>query len=296
MSYPSRLPRVDISSQRGRESEDCSRVPGDQSGGRVSRDRDQREHRGEQVLQTVHAMQVLEADEAEHREQHESQASVELAAVACNEEDRDSRQNRTDPPFLIRGAVTSGAATATEVSTIAVVYSLVIGSIIYGGIDMKSLYRMLVETAAMSGAILLILGTALSMAWVITQAGVGQSLADFATSLPGGSVSFLMLSIVIFMVLGCVLEGLPALVLMSPLMLPIASDMGLNEIHYAMVVVVSMNIGLMTPPVGIGFYLACRIGNVSPDKAVWAVWLYMFALLGGLLLIAAVPAISTAFL
>ncbi len=192
--------------------------------------------------------------------------------------------------------MTSGAATATEVSTIAVVYSLVIGSIIYGGIDMKSLYRMLVETAAMSGAILLILGTALSMAWVITQAGVGQSLADFATSLPGGSVSFLMLSIVIFMVLGCVLEGLPALVLMSPLMLPIASDMGLNEIHYAMVVVVSMNIGLMTPPVGIGFYLACRIGNVSPDKAVWAVWLYMFALLGGLLLIAAVPAISTAFL
>ncbi len=198
-------------------------------------------------------------------------------------------------PFVIRGAVTSGAATATEVSTIAVVYSLVIGTMIYGGISLRSLYRMLVETASMSGAILLILGTALSMAWAITQAGVGQSLADFATSLPGGTASFLLLSILIFMVLGCVLEGLPALVLMSPLMFPIAADLGMNEIHYAMVVVVAMNIGLMTPPIGIGFYLACRIGNVSPDDALGAIWPYVLALLAGLALVAAIPAISTGF-
>lgn len=199
-------------------------------------------------------------------------------------------------PFLIRAAVAEGAATATEVSTIAVVYSLVIGGLMYGGFGLRALYRMLVETAAMSGAILLILGTALSMAWAITQAGVGQTLADFAISLPGGAPTFLVLSIAIFLVLGCVLEGLPALVLMSPLMFPIAQQMGINEVHYAMVIVVAMNIGLMTPPIGIGFYLACRIGNVSPDSAIHAVWPYVAALMAGLIVIAAVPAISTGFL
>ena len=102
--------------------------------------------------------------------------------------------------------------------------------------------------------------------------------------------------IAIFLVLGCVLEGLPALVLMSPLMFPIAHQMGINEVHYAMVIVVAMNIGLMTPPIGIGFYLACRIGNVSPDSAIHAVWPYVAALMAGLIVIAAVPAISTGFL
>lgn len=195
-------------------------------------------------------------------------------------------------PFIIRGSVASGIATATEVSTISVVYGMAIGALLYGGLSMKAIYRMLVETAAMSGAILLILGTALSMAWAITQAGVGQMLADFATSLPGGAISFIAMSILIFLILGCVLEGLPALVLMSPLMFPIAADLGIHAVHYAMIIVVAMNIGLMTPPIGIGFYLACRIGNVAPDDALRAIWPYIFALVGGLVLIAAVPWIS----
>ncbi|MDP0929442.1 TRAP transporter large permease subunit [Paracoccus onubensis] len=195
-------------------------------------------------------------------------------------------------PFIIRGSVTSGIATATEVSTIAVIYGLVIGAILYGGITYSQIYRMLVETAAMSGAILLILGTALSMAWAITQAGVGEVLAQFAVSMPGGAISFIVLSIAIFLVLGCVLEGLPALVLMSPLMFPIAADLGIHAVHYAMIIVVAMNIGLMAPPLGIGFYLACRIGNVAPDSAIRAVWPYIGALLIGLAIISAVPWIS----
>ena len=71
--------------------------------------------------------------------------------------------------------------------------------------------------------------------------------------------------------LGCLLEGLPALVLLAPLMFPIAKDLGIHGIHYAMVVVVSMNIGLFTPPIGIGFYIACSIGKVEPDEAMKAV-------------------------
>src|SRR3990170_8238559 len=104
------------------------------------------------------------------------------------------------------------------------------------------------------------------------------------------------LSIVVYMVLGCILEGLPAIVLMAPIMFPIAARLGINDIHYSMVVVTAMNVGLMAPPIGIGFYIACKIGNVSPDEAMGAIWPYIMALLVGLVLIAAIPAISTSFL
>ena len=199
-------------------------------------------------------------------------------------------------PFLIRGAVGGGVATATEVSTIAVLYAMVIGALMYGGIGLRKVYDMLVETAALSGAILMILGTALAMAWAITQSGVAQQLAQFMKGLPGGVPTFLAVTIVIFLVLGCILEGLPALLLMAPLMFPIAKSLGLNDVHYAMVVVVAMNIGLMMPPVGVGFYIACRIGNVSPDEAMGAIWPYIVALIAGLIVVAAVPGISTAVL
>jgi tripartite ATP-independent transporter DctM subunit len=196
-------------------------------------------------------------------------------------------------PFLIRGAVGGGVATATEVSTLAVMYAMVAGIFLYGGFSLRKLYEMLVETAALTGAILIILGTALSMAWVIAQSGVAQQLATFMTTLPGGWVGFMAVTMVVFLVLGCLLEGLPAILLLAPLMFPIARELGINDVHYAMVVVVAMNIGLMMPPIGVGFYVACRIGNVSPDEAMGAIWPYIVALIVGLLVIAYVPTIST---
>ena len=196
-------------------------------------------------------------------------------------------------PFLIRGAVGGGVATATEVSTLAVLYAMVAGIFMYGGFSLKKLYEMLVETAALTGAILIILGCALSMAWVIAQSGVAQQLATFMTTLPGGWIGFMAVTMVVFLILGCLLEGLPAILLLAPLMFPIARQLGINDVHYAMVVVTAMNIGLMMPPIGVGFYVACRIGNVSPDEAMGAIWPYIVALIVGLLVIAYVPTIST---
>ncbi len=199
-------------------------------------------------------------------------------------------------PFIIRSAVASGAATATEVSTIAVVYAFIIGTVLYGGIGMRRTYRMLVETAAMSGAILLILGTAAAMAWALTQTGFAFELTDMMSGLPGGWFTFMLVSIALFMLLGCVLEGLPAIVLLAPIMFPIARAMGIHDVHYSMVIVTAMNVGLMAPPIGIGFYIACKIGNVSPDEAMGAIWPYIGAMVLGLLLIAAVPWFSLALL
>lgn len=196
-------------------------------------------------------------------------------------------------PFIIRSAVGGGVATATEVSTIAVLYAIIVGIVLYGGISRRTFYNMLVETAALSGAILIILGCALAMAWALTQTGFANQLAIWMQNLPGGWISFMAITIVVFIILGCFLEGLPAIVLMAPLMFPIARKLGIHDVHYAMVVVTSMNIGLMAPPIGIGFYIACKIGNVSPDEAMGAIWPYLLALVVGLLIIAAFPGIST---
>ena len=196
-------------------------------------------------------------------------------------------------PFLIRSAVGGGVATATEVSTIAVLYAMLIGQVLYGGIGWKRLYSMLVETAALSGAILLILGTASAMAWAITQSGVVQHLSHFLTTLPGGWIAFMGVTIVVFLVLGCLLEGLPAVLLLAPIMFPIAKKLGINDIHYSMVIVCAMNVGLMMPPIGVGFYVACRIGDARPDDVMVAIWPYIAALLVGVVVIAMFPWLST---
>lgn len=196
-------------------------------------------------------------------------------------------------PFLIRSAVGGGVATATEVSTIAVLYALLIGQMIYGGIGGRRFYGMLVETAALSGAILVILGMAAAMAWSITQSGAVQQLSVFLTTLPGGWIAFMGVTILVFLILGCLLEGLPAVLLMAPIMFPIAAKLGINDIHYAMVVVCAMNVGLMMPPIGVGFYVACRIGGAQPEQVMRPIWSYLAALLVGVVIIALVPWIST---
>ncbi|MDE1184275.1 TRAP transporter large permease subunit [Paraburkholderia sp.] len=199
-------------------------------------------------------------------------------------------------PFVIRMAVVEGVATATEVSTIGIVYSSVVGLLIYRKFAWRRLGRMLVDAATLSGAILFIIGCAMSMAWALTQSGFSQDLAQLMTTLPGGAYGFLAVSIVVFIMLGSVLEGIPAIVLFGPLLFPIARMAGVNEVHYAIVVILSMGVGLFSPPFGVGYYSACAISKVNPDAGIKPIVVYMSALLFGLVLIAAIPWISTGFL
>lgn len=199
-------------------------------------------------------------------------------------------------PFVIRAAVVQGVATATEVSTIGIVYSVLVGLLIYRQFSWRRLYPMLVETAALSGAILLIIGAATGMAWALTQSGFSASLAKFMTSLPGGAPVFLVVTILSFIILGSVLEGIPAIVLFGPLLFPIARQVGVHEVHYAMVVVLAMGIGLFAPPFGVGYYAACAISRIHPDKGMGPIVAYIVALLIGTLVVAAVPWISIGFL
>ena len=198
-------------------------------------------------------------------------------------------------PFLIRAAVVEGVATATEVSTIGIVYSAVAGLVIYGRFDWGALRPMLVSTACLSGAILLIIGTATAVAWGLTQSGFSRTLAAAMTGLPGGAVTFMAASIA-FVVLGSVLEGIPAIVLFGPLLFPIAKAVGIHEVHYAMVVILAMGIGLFAPPFGVGYYAACAIGRVEPVAGMRPILGYLLALVIGTIIVAAVPWISIGFL
>jgi tripartite ATP-independent transporter DctM subunit len=199
-------------------------------------------------------------------------------------------------PFLIRAAVVWGVATATEVSTIGIVYSAIVGLVVYRRFDWAALKPMLVSTACLSGAILLIIGTATGMAWGLTQSGFSRSLAAAMTGLPGGAITFMAASIAAFVVLGSVLEGIPAIVLFGPLLFPIARAVGIHEVHYAMVVILAMGIGLFAPPFGVGYYAACAIGRVEPAEGMRPIWGYMLALVIGTIVVAAVPWISIGFL
>ncbi len=199
-------------------------------------------------------------------------------------------------PFVIRAAVVEGVATATEVSTLGIAYAMLAGVVFYRQMQWRRLVPMLVETAALSGAILFIIGTATAMAWALTQSGFSNGLATTMASLPGGAATFLIVSVAAFVTLGSVLEGIPAVVLFGPLLFPIARQMGVNEVHYAMVVVLSMGVGLFAPPFGVGYYGACAIGRVDPADGMKSILGYLLALLAGLALVVAVPWISTGFL
>ncbi|QCN98804.1 TRAP transporter large permease subunit (plasmid) [Azospirillum argentinense] len=199
-------------------------------------------------------------------------------------------------PFVIRAAVVEGVATATEVSTIGIAYSTIMGLLVYRQFDWARLKPMLIETASLTGAIIFIVGCATAMAWGLTQSGFSRALALWMADIPGGGYGFLAISIVAFIILGSVLEGIPAIVLFGPLLFPIARDAGVHEVHYAMVVIFAMGIGLFAPPFGVGYYGACAISKVSPDEGLKHIWGYVAALLVGLIVVAAIPWISTGFL
>ena len=199
-------------------------------------------------------------------------------------------------PFVIRYTVIKGVATATEVSTIGVVYTAMLGILVYRQFDWRRIYPILVETVSLTGAVMMIIGTATGMAWALTQSGFSLWLVSAMAAVPGGRWGFLAVTIVAFIILGSVLEGLPAIVLFWPLLFPIAKAIGVHEVHYAMVVILAMGIGLFAPPFGVGFFGACAIGRTNPNDSIWRIWPYIGALIVSLLIIAAIPWLSIGFL
>jgi tripartite ATP-independent transporter DctM subunit len=198
--------------------------------------------------------------------------------------------------FMIFFGFKSGFATATEISAFAAVYAILVGSLLFRELGFKSAAHSFVQSATRSGLVLFIVAAAQSLAFILTLQQVPHTVGDFMLSLSGthGTSLFMLLSIAVLIVMGSVLEGAAALIIFGPLLLPVAVKLGIDPLHFGVVLVIAMGIGLFAPPLGLGLYGACLIGNVPIEQTVKPIMGYLGLLLLCLLVIAFVPAISTA--
>jgi tripartite ATP-independent transporter DctM subunit len=198
--------------------------------------------------------------------------------------------------FMIFAGFKSGFATATEISAFAVVYAIAVGSVVFRELSFKTATYSFVQAATRSGLVLFIVAAAQSLAFILTLQQVPHAMGDMMLSLSGthGTALFMLLSIAVLIVMGSVLEGAAALIIFGPLLLPVAVKLGIDPLHFGVVLVIAMGLGLFAPPLGLGLYGACLIGNVPIEQTVKPIMGYLGLLFLCLLVIAFVPAISTA--
>ncbi len=198
--------------------------------------------------------------------------------------------------FMIFFGFKSGFATATEISAFAALYAIVIGSVVFRELGLRSAAQSFVHAATRSGLVLFIVAAAQSLAFILTLQQVPHMVGDMmlALSKTNGVWMFMLLSIAVLIVMGSVLEGAAALIIFGPLLLPVAVKLGVDPLHFGVVLVIAMGIGLFAPPLGLGLYGACLIGNVPIEQTVKPILGYLGLLFLCLLVIAFVPDISTA--
>jgi tripartite ATP-independent transporter DctM subunit len=195
---------------------------------------------------------------------------------------------------LIFGGFKSGFATATEISAFAALYALVVGGVLFRELSVQSAWRSFTLSAIRSGLIMFIVAGAQSLAFVLTLQQIPHMLGDALIHLSqsSGTWLFMLLSIAILIVMGSVLEGAAALIIFGPLLVPVAAQLGIAPLHFGVVLVVAMGIGLFAPPLGLGLYGACLVGNVPIEQTVKPIFGYLGLLLICLLVIAFVPALT----
>jgi len=198
--------------------------------------------------------------------------------------------------FMIFFGFKSGFATATEISAFAALYAIVVGVVVFRELGLKSAAQCFVHAATRSGLVLFIVAAAQSLAFILTLQQVPHMVGDvmLALSKTNGVWLFMLLSIAVLIVMGSVLEGAAALIIFGPLLLPVAVKLGIDPLHFGVVLVIAMGIGLFAPPLGLGLYGACLIGNVPIEQTVKPILGYLGLLFLCLLIVAFVPAISTA--
>ncbi len=194
----------------------------------------------------------------------------------------------TGLPVLLFGGIFSGATTVTEAALIAVVYALVAG-IFMGGVRRTEIVGQLAQSGVVTATTLWVLAAASAFAWILVREWVPQTLGEWIGGVGAGPVGFLALTVVLFVVIGALLEGLPALLIFGPILFPIARGLGIDPVHYGIVIIAAMGIAFFLPPVGVGLTIAAGIARVDIDDVSRAYVPYLVSLLVGLALLAAFP-------
>ncbi|ALK28941.1 TRAP transporter large permease subunit [Burkholderia plantarii] len=195
---------------------------------------------------------------------------------------------------MIGKGVTSGIATSTEVSAFAVVYALLVGWLAFRELTPRSIVRVFVRSASMASSILFIVAAASSVSFALTveqiPALVSDSMIAFAHQY--GPTLFVLLSVLLMIVFGAVLEGAPALIIFGPLLTPIATQLGIDPLHFGTVIVVAMGLGLFAPPVGLGLFATCAITGTDVKAVARPMLKYLVVLCAALVVLILVPSFS----
>ncbi|HVB67530.1 MAG TPA: TRAP transporter large permease subunit [Acetobacteraceae bacterium] len=192
-------------------------------------------------------------------------------------------------PALLFTGIFTGFATPTEISAFAVAYGLVLALLVYREISLRALLRVAAQASTVAAMVLFTLAAAQTFSWTLSAAEIPQALAQLVSSWRDNTALFMVASIAALVVLGSLLEGLPALLILAPLLLPIATKLGISGLHYGIVLLIAMGVGAFLPPLGVGFYIACAIARAPMGPATRAMVPYVLVLLAGLLLVAFVP-------
>jgi tripartite ATP-independent transporter DctM subunit len=197
-------------------------------------------------------------------------------------------------PAMLLGGILFGIATPTEVAAFAVIYGLALTVLLYREMSFPAFMRTVLDTAALTGVLLFIFAAASGFSWTLTIAYLPQRLVELLHTVGNSTAIFMVGSIVLLILVGVLLEGLPSLNVVAPLLIPIAGKLGLSEMHYALVLIVAMGVGGFMPLAGVGFYVCCAIMRCDIERASRAMLPYLLVVLIGLLVVAFVPWVALA--
>jgi tripartite ATP-independent transporter DctM subunit len=195
-------------------------------------------------------------------------------------------------PVIIFGSIFTGAATVTESAVLAVVYALVVGVLFYRELPLRSLPRLFLESTLLSAVSMWLIASASVFTWLLARDQVPQMVSAAILSLSGTRWFFLLASVLLFIFFAALLEGFPAVIILGPIFYPIAAQMGVSTLHFSIIIVACVGIGLFLPPVGIGLFVACGIAHSTMARVIRPFAPYLLVLFLGLLIVTFIPWIT----
>jgi C4-dicarboxylate transporter DctM subunit len=194
-------------------------------------------------------------------------------------------------PVIVVGCIIGGVASPTESSSFATIYGLVVAALVYRSMRLGALWTALRDAALTGGMVLFMVAASNVLSQAIVIDGLGRTLARSFGSLQS-PMAFLFLSMAAMVVIGFVLEGFPAILISAPILLPVAEKMGIDPLQYGIILTMAVGIGVFMPPVGIGYYVACAIGDAPPNATMRPSLVYNVSLVLGLVVVILFPAIT----
>lgn len=195
-------------------------------------------------------------------------------------------------PVIIFAGIRSGLATVTESAVLAVAYALLLSIVVYRELSPKEIAKAFIQAAGATGMTLWLVMTATIFGWIMTGEQVPNLLGQALAGMTSSPAIFLMLVIVVMVIFSGLLEGIPALLIFAPIFYPIATQYGIDGVHFGLILIASLGIGFFLPPIGLGLFLACGIAGADLAKTSRAFLPYMLVLMGMLAIVSLFPEVS----